>query len=628
MVVPARLDTASKTLNRREFIAASAAAAILPRRAPGASPPLALDAQPFPMNQVRLLRGPFFDSQELDRRYLHKIAADRLLHNFRVNAGLPSTAEPLGGWEKPDCELRGHFVGHYLSACAFMYASAGDAELKDRSTYVVAELAKCQAALGNGYLSAFPMELFDRLAARVNVWAPFYTIHKIMAGLLDVHQLCGNAQALAVVEGMAGWAGHWAQPFSEGHMQDILGTEFGGMAETLLNLSAVTGKQQYAHTAARFEKKWFLDPLAGRRDELKGLHVNTHVPQVIAAARRYELTQEPRYHDIADYFWTEVTSARSYCTGGTSNDEAWLTDPGKLAEELPKSTNTEECCVAYNMLKLTRHLYQWTADPRYFDYYERVLFNHRLGTLDPHTGSSMYYMALHADSWKVYGSELDSFWCCTGSGVEEHAKLNDSIYFHNDSGVFVNLFIASQLDWPDKGLKIVQETRFPEEPRTALTVHAAQPVKMTLRVRIPRWIAAGGSARINGSPLEAFADGGSYLALTRVWKDGDRVELDLPMTLHAEPMPDDPHMVAILNGPIVLAGHTGTELVSVVASTNHTGAPGLKQDPVKFADLPCELAAVKPAGQPLTYQAGSYTLSPLYRITGERYGVYWRTPRA
>jgi DUF1680 family protein len=237
----------------------------------------------------------------------------------------------------------------------------------------------------------------------------------------------------------------------------------------------------------------------------------------------------------------------------------------------------------------------------------------------------MYYMALHADSWKVFGSELDSFWCCTGTGAEEHAKLNDSIYFHDARGVFVNLFIPSRLEWQEKGLQIVQETRFPDEPKTQLTVHAPEPVEMTLRLRVPRWIEAGGSARVNGKQLDAFADGGSYLALTRVWKDGDRVELDLPMSLHAEPLPGDPHMAAVMNGPIVLAGHT-SDRVSREAAVNRTSEPGLKEDASRFADLPCELAAVKPAGSaPLTYQAGSYTLSPLHRITDERYGVYWRT---
>lgn len=613
-------------MNRRDFISSAAVAAMLPRRS--TAQPQPLNARPFPLNQVRLLGGPFHDSQEYNRAYLHKLPPDRLVHNFRVNAGLASAAQPLGGWEKPDCELRGHFTGHYLSACGLMHASAGDSELKARADAIVADLAKCQAALGNGYLSAFPLEFFDRLNARAKVWAPFYTIHKIMAGLLDVHQLCANRQALEVVEGMAGWAGRWSQPIPPAHMQDVLGTEFGGMAEVLLNLSAVTGNPRYAETADRFAKRRFLDPLSARRDELKGLHVNTHVPQVIAAARRYEITGEPRYRGIADYFWSEVTSARCYATGGTSNNEGWLTDPGRLAEELPQSANTEECCVAYNMLKLTRHLYQWRADPRYFDYYERVLFNHRLGTISPQTGSSMYYMGLHSDSRKVFGSEFDSFWCCTGSGVEEHAKLGDSIYFHDDAGVFVNLFIPSQLDWPEKGLKLVQETHFPDEAATRLTVKAAVPTKLTLRVRIPHWIAPGGQARINGRVLEAFADGGSYLALTRTWRDGDRLEVSLPMELRSEPLPDDPRMTAILYGPIVLAGHTGTD--AAPEATNET-EPVLKQDPTKFADLPCDpqslASSLKPIpGQPISYQAGNFTLSPLYRIYNQQYGVYWRAP--
>jgi hypothetical protein len=619
-------------MNRREFLASASAVAMLSRNAHAYPEPLPLAAKPFPGAQVRLLDGPFRVSQELNRAYLHSIPADRLLHNFRVNAGLPSTAEPLGGWEKPDCELRGHFTGHYLSACGLMHASTGDADLKERADYIVAELAKCQAALGDGYLSAFPTDFFDRLNARAKVWAPFYTIHKIMAGLLDVNQLLGNRQALEVVEGMADWTGRWSRPISEAHMQDILGTEFGGMSEALLNLSAVTGKAQYAETAARFEKKRFLDPLAARRDELKGLHVNTHVPQVIAAARRYELTREPRYQAIADYFWSEVTGSRCYATGGTSNDEAWLTDPGKLAEELPKSTNTEECCVAYNMLKLTRHLYQWNADPRYFDYYERVLFNHRLGTISPKTGSSMYYMALHADSWKVFGSEFDSFWCCTGSGVEEHAKLNDSIYFHDAQGIFVNLFIASQLTLPEKHFQLVQETRFPDEPVTSLTVRCPGQIYMTIRLRIPHWIAPSGQARLNGKTMEAFSDPGSYLAISRFWKDGDRVELTLPMSLRAEPLPDDPHMVALLQGPIVLAGHKAGNRVSDGDSVNQT-EPVLKEDPAKFAELPCDprqlSTGLKPvAGHALTYRAGDFTLSPLNRIYDERYGVYWRTALA
>ena len=325
--------------------------------------------RPFPMKQVRLGQGPCTAAMEADRKYLHSLPPDRLLHTFRINAKIASSAEPLGGWEAPDCELRGHYAGgHYLSAVALMYASTGDDDLKKNGDVVVAELAKCQKSLNEGgYLSAFPIEFFDRLRNREKVWAPFYTIHKIMAGLLDMYLYTGNEQALEVVENMAGWTAGYTGSLSYDHMQRILGTEYGGMGEVLSNLYAVTGKPYYLHVAQRFDKKWFFDPLASHRDELKGLHVNTHIPQVIAAARYYELTGDRYYRDIAEYFWDEVVSERRYCTGGTSNHESWNTDPGKLANELSTST-TEDCC-AYNMMKLTRHLFGWSPDARYMDYY-------------------------------------------------------------------------------------------------------------------------------------------------------------------------------------------------------------------------------------------------------------------
>ena len=259
--------------------------------------------EPFPLRQVRLRKGPFRDALEADQRYLHLLPSDRLLHTFRLNAGLSSSAQPLGGWEKPDSEVRGHFTGgHYLSACALMYASAGDDELKDKMEGMVSQLADCQKAHQNGYLSAFPEEFFDRLREGRRVWAPLYTYHKIMAGLLDVHVHCGNDQALAVAEGMAEWVGHWQESISDEHMQRILQTEFGGLNEGLGNLYALTGKRQYLDLAGRFEKTMFLDPLAEHRDELKGIHANTHIPQVIGAARRYELTGEDRYREIAVIF--------------------------------------------------------------------------------------------------------------------------------------------------------------------------------------------------------------------------------------------------------------------------------------------------------------------------------------
>jgi hypothetical protein len=632
---------------RRQFVstvaATGAVAAPLARalqQAPGAAPQaeppfvaneLPLKAKPFPMTQVRLGEGPFKETQENNRRFLHGLPTDRLVHNFKITAGLPSSAQPLGGWEKPDVELRGHFTGHYLSACALMYAGAGDTELKEKGEAIVAELAKCQDR-ADGYLSAFPREFWDRLKALKKVWAPFYTIHKIMAGLLDMHQHCGSKQALAVLEGMANWAGQWSAPIPEEHMQQVLRTEFGGMSEVLFNLYAVTGDARYAKTARRFEKKQFLDPLALRRDELRGLHVNTHIPQVIAAARRYELTQEPRYGDIASYFWYEVTTARAYCTGGTSNNEGWLADPLKLAEELARGYNTTECCCAYNMLKLTRHLYAWNADPRYFDYYERTLFNHRLGTIHPQTGGSMYYLPLGPGSWKTFGTDFDSFWCCTGTGVEEYSKLNDSIYFHDDDGVFVNLFIASELNWPEKGLRLRQETRFPEQEGTSLAIVAAKPVRMALRVRVPWWATRGGSLKLNGVAVSAFAGPGSYLTLSRTWRTGDRLEVSLPMSLRPEPMPDDATLQAFLYGPLVLVGAVSDQKLTPDVVYGRLG-PDVRRQPVQVPEFrtdSSDLASwIKPvANQTLTFQttgqARDVTLMPFYKMFDQRYAVYWR----
>jgi len=583
--------------------------------------------RPFPMTQVRLGEGPCKVAMEADRQYLRSLPPDRLLHTFRINAGLPSSAEALWGWEKPDCELRGHYAGgHYLSACALMYASSGDEELKNNANTVVAELGKCQSALKSGYLSAFPIDYFDRLRERERVWAPFYTVHKIMAGLLDMYVYCGNEQALEIVQKMAGWTAGYTGSLSYEHMQRVLGTEYGGMGEVLSNLYAVTGRGYYLQVAQRFDKKQFFDPLAGHRDELKGLHVNTHIPQVIAAARYYELTGDRHYRDIAEYFWDEVVSERSYCTGGTSNGESWNTDPGKLSTEL--STNTTECCCAYNMMKLTRHLFGWSPDARLMDYYERTLFNHRLGTINPEDGTMMYYLPLAAGTWKTFGKPFDAFWCCTGTGSEEYAKLTDTIYFHDDDSLYVNLYIDSQLEWPEKGLRVKQETRFPEEQGTTLTIVAKNPMQLAINLRIPYWT-QGGGVKINGAPLPAFSSPSSYLTLNRVWKTGDKIELSLPMGLHIESMPDNQSIQAAMYGPLVLAGRFDA-VTKEMTYGDYEPKPG---DEKKVADIVADSSKptswIEPdAKQSLTFsgvgQSQPLTLVPLYKVIHERYAVYWK----
>lgn len=585
----------------------------------------------FQMTDVRLGPGLFKDAQQANLGFLTRLNADRLLHNFRVNAGLPSRAEPLGGWEKPDCELRGHFTGHFLSASALMYSSTGDNALKEKGSYIVAELAKCQNKLGGGYLSAFPLEFFDRLNARQKVWAPFYTIHKIMAGLCDMHLHCENKQALDVLKGMADWADHWTAGIPEPHMQDILNTEYGGMNEVLYNLAALTGEDHYAQVGDRFTKKKFFNPLGLRRDELRGLHVNTHIPQVIGAARRYEISGDERFHDVADFFWYEVTSARAYVTGGTSNGEAWLLEPRRLGAELKLNSDTTECCCAYNMLKLTDHLYRWTADPRYFDYYERTLLNHRLGAINIKNGHTQYYLSIVPAAWRTFNTEDDSFWCCTGTGVEEFSKLNSSIYFHDDKGLYVNLFIPSELDWKEKGIKLRQETGFPEAAQTAFVVSASPTVEMPIHIRIPSWTGPNASLKINGQSVPVVPAPGSYLTVNRTWRDGDRLELDLPMYLHVEAMPDEPTTQALLYGPLVLAGKLGSGGLDQQMIVGPMG-PDMKDHPMSVPTFRAGSADpdswIKPvSGESLTFrtkgQQTDVTLVPFNRVPEERYSIYW-----
>jgi len=594
-------------------------------------PVIEIKAKPFDLKQVRLLDGPFKEAMERDAEYLRGLEPDRLLHNFRVNAGIPSSAEPLGGWEKPDVELRGHTVGHFLSACALMYASTGNEELKAKADRMVAELERCQDALGpNGYLSAFPEEFIDRVEATERVWAPYYTLHKILAGLLDMYIHCGNTQALDVAERMAGWVKMRTDRLDEEHMQRMLDrTEQGGMNDVLSNLYAATGKTEYLELARRFDQKSYTDPLSHYRDELKGLHVNSFIPNMIGTAREYELTGGPALRRIATFFWDQVTSARSYATGGTSNDEAWRTEPYKMASEL--GPDSHESCCTYNMLKLTRHLFGWSADPHYADYYERALFNGILPTQNPEDGMMMYYVPMASGLFKTFMTPRRSFWCCTGTGMENHAKYGDSIYFHDDERLYVNLFIASELTWGERGVWIRQVTNFPEQEKTFLVINVNRPVELTIHIRIPYWVGKEGYVEINGLKLETFSSPGSFLALKRKWKNGDRIDVFLPMKLHLHPMPDDPNLAAIMYGPLVLAGQLGK--VELPREEIY-GKYGPTVEPVavpSFSPASDELDSwIRPVdGEPLTFrtegagQPEDVTLVPFYRLFGQRYAVYW-----
>ncbi len=570
---------------------------------------------------------------ERDLKYMMSLESDRLLHMFRVTAGLPAPAEAYGGWERPDVELRGHTTGHFLSASALMYAATGDEKVRAKADAVVAELAKCQKALGpSGYLSAFPETFFDRVDSIRTVWAPFYTIHKIMAGLTDMYEYCGNSQALEIVEGMARWVKSFTAKSDAVHMERVLDfTEQGGMNEVLSNLYSITGNPEYLATARRFDERHYTEPLAHSVDKLEGEHANSFIPNVIGAAREYEMTGDPVLRGSAEFFWNEVAGARSFATGGTSNNEHWEAGPFQMFGELGKDSH-ESCCT-YNMLKLTRHLFSWEASARYADFYERALWNGILSSQNPEDGMMMYYVPMMPGMYRTFMSPYDSFWCCTGTGMENHAKYGDSIYFHDADGLFVNLFIASELNWTEKGLKVRQETRFPEEPGTTLVFSAAKPVRLALRIRIPEWIAEGGFVKANGQRLAQFSSPSSYLTVDRVWKNGDRVEVSLPMSLHLERLPDRRDIAAILYGPIVLAGELGGG--EALTRDKVYGQYGPEGNPVpvpsfeRHDEVPLEKWIKPVPGKPLTFQtvnAGKpydVTLIPFYKLFGQRYSIYW-----
>jgi len=630
----------AQRLPRRTFLSMSALGALSiplgPQRALAtiAGSAAAAPLQPFDLHAVRLGPGPVREALEVNRRYLMGLDPQRLLHMFRVTAGLPSSAAPLGGWEAPDTELRGHFTGHYLSACALLAAHSGDAAVRERGALIAAELGKCQAAIGNGYLSAFPEELFDRLRAGRPAWAPFYTLHKIMAGLLDTHTLSGEPGALDTLIGMARWTERWVQPLNDDHMARVLEREYGGMNEVLYSLAVVSADPRWRELAHRFDRERIFGPLAAGRDELQGLHANTTIPQVIGAARGYEVTGSAELRAVAEYFWHTVTERRCYCTGGSSNGESWNTPPNTLAHEL--SGYTEESCVTYNLQKLTRHVYRWTADPRAFDYYERAFYNGILGVQHPADGDKLYYLPLQGGYWKLFGTPLQDFWCCTGSMAEAFAKLGDSIYFHDAAGVYVNLFVPSELDWAERGVRLVLQTRFPEEDSVRVRLYVAKPARLAVRVRVPYWC-QGGSAQLNGRVLEGFAEPGGYFSVERLWRDGDELSVRLPLRLHAAPLPDDATMLAVMYGPLVLAGRLGNagltggklrapptrprtvpeypaEPLPVPTITARSSDPASWLTPVPGRALEFRTGA---AGEPLT-------LVPLNRIFDERYVVYWK----
>jgi len=605
------------------------------------TPKVPIKAYAFNLKDVRLGDGPFKKAMEIDAKYLLALKPDRLLSRFREYAGLKPKGEIYGGWEGRG--LSGHTLGHYLSACAMMYAASGDKRFADRVSYIVDQLAECQKAHGNGYVGGVPKakQLFDEIAAgKLKVskfglnggWVPWYNLHKLYAGLLDAYRFCDSDKAKEIVIALADWACGVTANLTDAQMQKMCDCEIGGMNDALADVYAITGKDEHLKLSMRFNHKFVIDPLTKRQDRLEGLHANTQVPKIIGVARQYELTGNKDLRTAAEFFWDEVTRYRSYVNGGNSEREHFRRK-GELWKRLTPST--AETCNTYNMLKLTRHLLAWTADGRYADYYERALYNHILASQEPKKGGMIYFCSLKPGHFHTYNTPEDSFWCCTGSGLENHVKYGESIYFHDgDRSLWVNLFIASRLTWKARGLTVSQQTKFPYEPKTRFVFACDKPVKAALKIRHPKWAGATLNVAVNGEKIASASRPGDYLTIDRTWAKGDTVDVMLPMSLRLEPMENAPSKVAILYGPILLAGQLGREGMTdkMPYAGAHWAFGGTPTPPVP--DLAVEGKPVdqwlKPVvGKPLEFRTAGVgrpeevTMIPFFKAHHHRFTVYW-----
>ncbi|MTK54341.1 glycoside hydrolase family 127 protein [Paludibacter sp.] len=602
----------------------------------------------FPLRDVTLLDGPFKHARDLNIQVLLKYDVDRLLAGYRKEAGLPAKAKSYVNWDGLD----GHVGGHYLSALAINYAATGNAECKKRMDYMIAELKACQDAntaknsdWGKGYVGAVPnskviWSTFQKgdFAAFRAAWVPWYNVHKMYAGLRDAWLYTGNEQAKTMFLKFCDWAIAVTASLSETQMQSMLDTEHGGMNEVLADAYQMTLDKKYLTAAERFSHKMLLDPMSQSKDNLDNKHANTQVPKAIGFERIGELSNDATYLQAGKFFWETVTTNRTLAFGGNSRREFFPSVAS--CTDFVNDVEGPESCNSYNMLKLTEDLFRLHPSANYADYYERTMYNHILSTQHPDHGGYVYFTPARPRHYRVYSAPNEGMWCCVGSGMENHGKYGQFIYTHQHDSLFVNLFVASELNWKEKGLKIRQTTSFPNEEKTKLTVTAGN-ARFKLMIRYPYWVADGAlKITVNGKAVAYTAHPSSYVAVERTWQQGDVVTVELPMHNSVVQLPNVPNYIAFMHGPIVLAAKTGTnDLTGLVAGDSRWGhiAGGkkmpLNEAPVIIEDNESTLAdKITPvAGKPMTFSLSGIKmankidalLEPFYKIHDARYEIYW-----
>jgi DUF1680 family protein len=592
-------------------------------------------ARPLPLSAVRLTGGPLKHAQDLDIDYLLRLEPDQMMAYYRKRAGLEPKAPGYSGWDGDGRNLTGHIAGHYLSAVSLMYAATGDVRFKERADYLVKEMKEVQDKNGDGYLSALEggREKWAEVA-KGNIrssffdlngmWSPWYTLHKTFAGLRDAYRYTGNRTALEVEVKFAAWAESILSKLDEAQTQKMLNTEFGGMNEVLADLYADTGDKRWLDLSHHFDHHAVLDPLSRREDILGGLHGNTQVPKLLGYLARYIYTGDKTDGAAAEFFWDAVALHHSYATGGHGRDE-YFGPPDKLGDRV--EGRTDESCNVYNMLKMTRRLFAIHPEIKYAEFEERALFNHVLGSIDPEDGRTCYMVPIGRGVQHEYQDMMRGFTCCVGTGMENHGLHGDGIYYESGDKLWVNFYAPSTAHWQSAGVTIALETTFPEGDSATLKISTPRAKQFTLALRRPSWAGTGFTTKVNGIAVKDVSKPGSYIEVKRSWKNGDTVALVLPKTLRIEPTPDNPNRVALMWGPLVLAGDLGPE-----RERRGGGGQPPPTIPSFVSDRPVtdwlQPVAGKPgdfqaSGRDLDDQAKEVSVVPFYRLHRRTYEIYF-----
>lgn len=520
----------------------------------------------FKLSQVKILDGIFLKAQQTDLHYILALDPDRLLAPYLKDAGLQPKKENYGNWESMG--LDGHIGGHYLSALSMMYAATGNKEVINRLNYMIDQLAICQEKNGNGYVGGVPdsKQLWEDLAkgkiiaqpfSLNNKWVPLYNLHKLMAGLRDAYLIAGNDKAKTILINLTNWFINWSKNLNEDQIQEILKCEHGGINEVFADVYSFTGDIKYLELAKRFSHRFLLNSLIEEKNILTGLHANTQIPKVIGFKRIGELSNNKEWEKAAEYFWKLVFEKWTISIGGNSVREHFHS-PDDFTPMI-ESNQGPETCNSYNMLRLTQKLYLSNPCPEYIKYYERTLFNHILSSEHIEKGGFVYFTPMRPRHYRVYSSTQKDFWCCVGTGLENHAKYGEMIYLHDNKNIYINLFIHSKLNWEEKGISLTQKTYFPYEENSEIIINLKKPTTLSIFIRYPEWVKPNKfQITINNHPIEIKNQAGQYIEINRKWENNDKIKINLPMSISIEYLPDKSPWASILYGPIVLGAKTDT----------------------------------------------------------------------